>query len=63
MNVLLLILPLALFISIIFVWGFIKAVKTGQYDDLKTPAHRMLLDVKKVDNTLKKEEEENGIKA
>ena len=44
MEVLLLILPFALLISIGFVACFIFAVRSGQYDDLETPAYRMLID-------------------
>jgi nitrogen fixation-related uncharacterized protein len=28
----------------IAVWAFIWAVKTGQFDDLEGPAHRILMD-------------------
>lgn len=44
MEVLFLILPMALVISLGFVLCFIYAVKNGQYDDLETPAFRILLD-------------------
>lgn len=46
MEILILILPMALIISIFFVASFIMAVKKGQFDDLDTPAYRMLLDEK-----------------
>ena len=26
------------------IWGFLWAVKTGQFDDLEGPAHRILMD-------------------
>ncbi len=44
MEILILILPFALVISIGFVLSFIFAVKNGQFDDLETPAYRMLLE-------------------
>ena len=48
MNVLILILPLALLIASIFLVGFILSVKSGQFDDLDTPAYRMLLNDEKI---------------
>jgi cbb3-type cytochrome oxidase maturation protein len=50
MNLLYLILPLALAIVAGFVAAFIWAARKGQFDDLETPAMRMLFeDVKTVD--------------
>lgn len=44
MNVLYFILPLSLLITVGAVITFILAVRKGQFDDLETPAHRILLD-------------------
>jgi cbb3-type cytochrome oxidase maturation protein len=44
MDILFLIIPFALLIATIFVVSFIIAVKKGQFDDLDTPSHRMLID-------------------
>ncbi len=44
MSVLFLVLPLALCIVGGAVWGFLWAVRRGQFDDLKTPGVRMLHD-------------------
>jgi cbb3-type cytochrome oxidase maturation protein len=44
MGVMFLILPLALIFAAIALWAFIASVKKGQFDDLTTPAVRMLLD-------------------
>lgn len=52
MEVLLLILPFALIISIAFVLCFVFAVKNGQYDDLETPAYRILLEEEDIKDTL-----------
>ena len=52
MEVLLLILPFALLISIAFIASFIYAVRSGQYDDLETPAYRALLDDEDIENEL-----------
>ena len=44
MNVIALLLPLALLLALTFVIAFIWAALQGQYDDLETPAHKMLLE-------------------
>ena len=35
-------LPFALLLALIFLAGFIWSVRSGQMDDLETPAHRIL---------------------
>lgn len=47
MNVLILIIPLSLILGAIFVVCFIMAAKSGQYDDLDTPAYRLLIEDEK----------------
>jgi cbb3-type cytochrome oxidase maturation protein len=42
MTVLIIMIPMALILGFGFVMAFIVSMKTGQYDDLETPAHRML---------------------
>ncbi len=42
MTVLVIMIPMALILGFGFVMAFIISMKTGQYDDLETPAHRML---------------------
>ncbi|MEK6706614.1 MAG: cbb3-type cytochrome oxidase assembly protein CcoS [Bdellovibrionota bacterium] len=44
MNIIVILLPLALLLAFTFVAAFVWASHQGQYDDLETPAHRMLLD-------------------
>jgi cbb3-type cytochrome oxidase maturation protein len=44
MSVILIVLPLALVMAGLAVWGFVRAVRSGQYDDLDTPALRVLSD-------------------
>ncbi|MBF0197292.1 MAG: cbb3-type cytochrome oxidase assembly protein CcoS [Planctomycetes bacterium] len=44
MSVIYILLPLALVLVILALWAFIHAVKTGQFDDLSTPAYRLLID-------------------
>jgi len=44
MNILFLLVPVALFLAAAGVGAFVWAVKTGQFDDVRTPAIRMLFD-------------------
>lgn len=44
MKVIYLVLPLALVLAAVAVAAFAWATRRGQFDDLETPAHRMLLD-------------------
>jgi cbb3-type cytochrome oxidase maturation protein len=44
MSVIYILLPLALLLASVAVIAFIRAVKAGQFDDLDTPAHRILYD-------------------
>ncbi len=44
MSVIYLVLPLAIVLAIAFVAAFIWATRSGQYDDLDSPAVRMLND-------------------
>ncbi len=44
MNVLYMLLPLALLLATAAVLTFVWAVRRGQFDDLETPAIRMLFD-------------------
>ena len=44
MEIIYFLLPIALILAGCFVSFFIWATKSGQYDDLETPAKRMLFD-------------------
>ncbi|GAB1450480.1 cbb3-type cytochrome oxidase assembly protein CcoS [Draconibacterium sp.] len=44
MNIFYLLIGVSLFAALIFLGAFIWAVKTGQFDDNKTPSIRMLFD-------------------
>lgn len=50
MDVVFYLLPLALLMALFFLLSFIFAVRGGQYDDLDTPAFRILLDETKEGN-------------
>lgn len=44
MSVVYVLVPLALVIVTVALVAFIRSVRGGQFDDLDTPAHRMLID-------------------
>ncbi len=44
MSVIYVLLPLAFALGIAAVWAFVRATRAGQFDDLETPAHRVLHD-------------------
>mgnify|MGYP000202661374 CR=1 FL=1 len=44
MTVLYLMIPISLFLGVVFVIAFIWSVNDGQMDDTETPAHRILED-------------------
>lgn len=44
MEILFLLIPLAVGLMIVAVVFFLWTVKSGQYDDLEGPAHRILMD-------------------
>ena len=44
MSVIYILLPLAVILASVALWAFVRAVKAGQFDDLDTPAHRILHD-------------------
>lgn len=47
MNVIYLLVPIALFLSGGFLFAFLFFSTRGEYDDLETPAHRILIDEEK----------------
>jgi cbb3-type cytochrome oxidase maturation protein len=44
MSVIYVLLPLAFVLGIAAVWAFVRATREGQFDDLDTPAYRILHD-------------------
>lgn len=44
MSILFALIPLAILLLAFAVWAFFWAVRSGQFDDLDTPAVRILLD-------------------
>ena len=56
MEIVYLLLPIAIVIAIVAVGVFFWAVKSGQFEDLEGPAHRILMDE---DDAEKKNDEES----
>jgi cbb3-type cytochrome oxidase maturation protein len=44
MDLVFFLLPLSLILACVGVWAFIWATRSGQFDDLETPAQRVLFD-------------------
>ncbi|MDH5184249.1 MAG: cbb3-type cytochrome oxidase assembly protein CcoS [Gammaproteobacteria bacterium] len=44
MEILYMLIPLGLIVMIIAIIAFLWAIKSGQYEDLDGPAHRILMD-------------------
>ncbi len=44
MDILFLLIPLAAVVMIIALFGLIWAIRSGQFDDMEGPAHRILMD-------------------
>jgi cbb3-type cytochrome oxidase maturation protein len=44
MKILYLLIPLSLIIMGVAIWIFLWAIRSGQYDDMEGPAHRILMD-------------------
>jgi len=55
MSVIYLLITISIIVAVFFFIAFIRAVKTGQYDDDYTPSVRMLFD----DELIKKASDEN----
>ena len=52
MEVITILIPLAILLALFFIIGFIWMTSKGQYDDLETPAMRMLLEDKKINPSI-----------
>lgn len=44
MEILYLLVPLAVILAGVIVWAFLWSIRSGQFDDLEGPAHRILMD-------------------
>ena len=50
MLIVYLLIPLSIILLALAVWAFFWAVNNGQFDDLDTPAERILFDDEELDN-------------
>lgn len=57
MSVIYFLISISIVVAVFFLYAFIKAVRSGQYDDDYTPSVRMLFD----DELIKKESNKNQI--
>ncbi len=55
MSVIYLLISISIIVAVVFLYAFLRAVKTGQYDDDYTPSVRMLFDDELVKGSSKKE--------
>jgi cbb3-type cytochrome oxidase maturation protein len=60
MSVIYLLISISIIVAIGFFIAFIRAVKTGQYDDDYTPSVRMLFDDELIQPKVKKSEKESS---
>jgi len=60
MNIIFLTLGVSIAIALVFLAAFIWAAGKGQYDDLDTPGHRMLLDDYETDKKNQHAKEDTG---
>ena len=44
MSILYLIIPVSILLVLVIIWVFLWAVRSGQFDDMEGPAHRILMD-------------------
>jgi cbb3-type cytochrome oxidase maturation protein len=44
MDIVYLLIPISLVLIGLIIWGFLWAIKSGQFDDLEGPAHEILMD-------------------
>jgi len=57
MSVIYLLISISIIVAIAFLYAFLRAVKTGQYDDDYTPSVRMLFDDELVKGSIHKPKE------
>lgn len=44
MDIIYLLIPLSLILIGVIIWALLWAIRSGQFDDLEGPAHRILMD-------------------
>ncbi len=63
MLIIILTISISLILAGVFAAAFIWSARSGQYSDLVTPAHRMLIDDKKNNNAEIKSEDDEYVDA
>ena len=58
MEILYLLIPISLIFVVIIAWVFVWSVKSGQYEDMEGPAHRILMDDDGIQSTQDDDEQE-----
>ena len=61
MSVIYILITVSIVVAVVFLFAFIKAVRSGQYDDDYTPSVRMLFDDELIKNNLKKSDKKKLI--
>lgn len=44
MEIIYLLIPLSIILVVLIIWVFIWAIRSGQFDDLEGPAHRIIME-------------------
>jgi cbb3-type cytochrome oxidase maturation protein len=57
MEIIYLLIPVAVILVAVIIGIFVWAAKSGQFDDLEGPAHRILMDDDSVKSTEKKQQD------
>jgi len=60
MDILYLLVPIAMVLVVVMVIIFFWAVRSGQFDDLEGPAHRIIMDDDSPDETEKEKSEKDS---
>lgn len=60
MSVIYILITVSIVVAVVFLFAFIKAVRSGQYDDDYTPSVRMLFDDELVKSNLKKSDKKKN---
>jgi cbb3-type cytochrome oxidase maturation protein len=63
MEIIYLLVPLSLVLIGVIIWAFFWAVRSGQFDDLEGPAHRILMDDDSIEAGKETEKNEKGKEA
>ncbi len=67
MDILYLLIPISMIFVVIIAWVFVWSVKSGQYEDMEGPAHKILMDNDSIQTTNHDDDEspdeQNSIKS